>query len=133
MMFAFAVLIAAVLSDDNIIDVTTDGKVKKTVLTKGTGTTKPLPNQKVEIRYNGWLPDGKLFDSSNAKGGSLTFVVGRGVIPAWSLAVQTMTVGEKAKIAVHYQYGFGERGYPPIIPARADLTFELELVQILAE
>jgi FKBP-type peptidyl-prolyl cis-trans isomerase len=112
-------------------DISGDGKVYKAIIQPGTGTIKPTAGQKVEIRYDGWLADGKLFDSSKTKGGTFTFVVGRGVIPAWSMAVQTMTVGEKAKITVDYQYGYGERGYPPIIPARSDLTFELELVNIL--
>jgi hypothetical protein len=113
------------------LDISGDGKVKKVVLQEGTGKVKPTTGQKVEIKYEGWLADGKAFDSSNNKGGTFTFVVGRGVIPAWSMAIQTMTVGEKAKITVDYQYGYGERGYPPIIPARSELTFELELVKIL--
>jgi FKBP-type peptidyl-prolyl cis-trans isomerase len=133
MMIAVALFIAVGLSNAEITDITGDGKVQKAILVQGKGGAKPLPNQKVEIRYTGWLPDGKVFDSSNAKGGTFTFVVGRGVIPAWSLAVQTMTVGEKAKITTHYQYGYGERGYPPIIPARAELTFEIELVNIVPE
>jgi FKBP-type peptidyl-prolyl cis-trans isomerase len=132
-MLALSVLIASGLSSAKVLDITGDGKVQKTVLLEGTGTVKPTLNQKVEIRYTGWLADGKVFDSSNAKGGTLTFTVGRGVIPAWSHVVQTMTVGEKAKINVHYMYGYGERGYPPIIPARSELTFELELVKIMVE
>jgi FKBP-type peptidyl-prolyl cis-trans isomerase len=130
-MCIFAVLLSVALSSNEALDISGDGKVQKIVLQEGTGTVTPTLNQKVEIRYSGWLNDGKLFDSTNTKGGTFTFVVGRGVIQAWSIAVQTMKVGEKAKITVAYQYGFGERGYPPIIPARSDLTFEIELVSII--
>jgi FKBP-type peptidyl-prolyl cis-trans isomerase len=126
-----ALLVSFALSSSDAVDISGDGKVQKVILQAGSGTKKPVPNQKVAIHYTGWLADGKVFDSSQAKGDAFTFVVGRGVIPAWSLAVQTMTVGEKAKITVDYAYGFGERGYPPIIPARSQLTFELELVSIL--
>jgi FKBP-type peptidyl-prolyl cis-trans isomerase len=132
-MLGLALLVTVALSDAKPVDITADGKVKKTVIQEGTGTVKPQPNQKVEIRYVGYLANGKIFDSSKTKGDTFTFVVGRGVIPAWSLAVQTMTVGEKAKLDVDYQYGYGERGYPPVIPARSDLTFELELVKIIDE
>jgi FKBP-type peptidyl-prolyl cis-trans isomerase len=132
-MFGLALLVTLVLSNSKPLDITTDGKVQKIVLQEGTGNVNPKPNQKVEIRYVGSLEDGKIFDSSQTKGDTFTFVVGRGVIPAWSLAVQTMTVGEKAKLLVDYQYGYGERGYPPVIPARSPLTFEIELVKILDE
>jgi FKBP-type peptidyl-prolyl cis-trans isomerase len=130
-MVFLALVLSLAYASASPLDISGDGKVNKVILQEGTGKVKPTVGQKVEIRYEGWLADGKIFDSSNTKGGTFTFVVGRGVIPAWSMALQTMTVGEKAKITVHYQYGYGERGYPPIVPARSALTFELELVNIL--
>jgi FKBP-type peptidyl-prolyl cis-trans isomerase len=130
-MSVLVLLASLALAEATPLAITNDGKVKKIVIQEGTGSVKPTVDQKVEIKYVGWLADGKLFDSSHAKGETFTFMVGRGVIPAWSIAIQTMTVGEKAKIIVDYEYGYGERGYPPIIPARSQLTFELELVNIL--
>jgi FKBP-type peptidyl-prolyl cis-trans isomerase len=44
-----------------------------------------------------------------------------------------MKVGEKAKITMDHFYGYGERGYPPTIPPRSVLTFEVELVRIVTD
>lgn len=41
-----------------------------------------------------------------------------------------MSLGEKAILNITYDYAYGERGYPPIIPARSNLTFEVELLEI---
>lgn len=41
-----------------------------------------------------------------------------------------MSLGEKAELKITYDYAYGEKGYPPVIPARSNLTFEVELLQI---
>jgi FKBP-type peptidyl-prolyl cis-trans isomerase len=124
-------LLVMTASAAGILNVIPDGRVTKEIIHSGPEGAKPLLDQRVEIRYVGWLPDGRPFSSTNP-GETFTFVVGRGVIPGWSLAVQTMNVGEKAKVTIDYAYGYGERGYPPVVPARTQLTFEIELVKILS-
>jgi FKBP-type peptidyl-prolyl cis-trans isomerase len=123
-------LASLVVSEATPLAITDDGKVKKIVLREGKGGPKPHNGQMVDIRYIGWLADGTEFDSSYTRGYALSMTIGNGVIPAWSIAIQTMTVGEKAKITCDYEYGYGERGLPPSVPPRAQLTFELELVEI---
>ncbi len=39
-----------------------------------------------------------------------------------------MKVGEKALLKVRYDYAYGETGSPPKIPAKADLYFDVELI-----
>ena len=36
-----------------------------------------------------------------------------------------MSLGEKAKLLITYDYAYGERGHPAGIPPKADLTFEV--------
>ena len=110
-------------------DVTGDGKVKKNVFEEGDGD---LPNSgdKVHVHYRGTFEDGSEFDCSY-KRDPLPFKVGAGqVIKGWDMGVATMKVGEKAQLVIHSDYGYGNRGYPPIIPAKATLLFDVELMKI---
>src|SRR5689334_1776265 len=43
------------------------------VLTKGTGTEHPAAADIVEVHYTGWTTDGKMFDSSVARGSPAQF------------------------------------------------------------
>jgi hypothetical protein len=53
---SLVILLAAfAFSAGDPIDLTGDGKLQKMVLQPGSGTVKPVPEQKVEIRYVGWL------------------------------------------------------------------------------
>src|SRR5438034_11108690 len=53
------------------------------VLTPGTGKDRPAPTDLVAVHYTGWTTDGKMFDSSVAKGKPTSFRV-NGVIPGFS-------------------------------------------------
>src|SRR4051812_37531657 len=57
------------------------------VLKPGTGTRHPRPNSLVTVDYTGWTTDGKMFDSSVAKGQPLQIGLDR-VIPGWTEGVQ---------------------------------------------
>jgi FKBP-type peptidyl-prolyl cis-trans isomerase len=112
-------------SSAELLNLTPDGKVTKEILQAGTGSESPVAGDQVRVEYTGQFPDGTVFDKRD----SFTFTVGRAVIPGWSMAVQTMKIGERAKLFVDYPYGYGERGYPPVVPARTALVFELELLE----
>src|SRR5438045_208246 len=52
--------------------VTASGLASK-VLKAGTGTDHPLSTDRVKVHYSGWTTDGKLFDSSVARGRPAVF------------------------------------------------------------
>jgi FK506-binding protein 1 len=97
----------------------------------GDGRTFPVKGQQVSMHYVGTLPDGKQFDSSRDRGQPFTFTLGMGqVIRGWDEAVPQMTVGQKAKLTISPDFGYGERGFPGAIPPNSTLIFEVELLGI---
>jgi peptidylprolyl isomerase len=81
------------------------------------------------VHYTGWLTDGTKFDSSVDRGTPITFPYGaHQVIPGWDTGFQGMHLGGKRRLYIPYQLAYGETGRPPVIPAKADLIFDIELV-----
>jgi len=85
----------------------------------------------VEVHYTGWLKDGTKFDSSKDRGRPFTFQLGAGmVIKGWDEGVAGMKEGGKRKLIIPYELAYGERGRPPVIPPKSELTFEVELLKV---
>nr|CAD7198753.1 unnamed protein product [Timema douglasi] len=79
----------------------------------------------------GTLEDGTEFDSSYGRNQPLTFTLGSGqVIKGWDQGLLAMCEGEKRKLVIPSELGYGESGAPPKIPGGATLIFEVELVKI---
>src|SRR5690242_3907710 len=74
---------------------TSDNLASK-VLRPGGGTRHPRGNSEVTVHYTGWTTDGKMFDSSVARGEPATFRLDQ-VIPGWTEGVQMMVEGEKRR------------------------------------
>lgn len=109
---------------------TTSSGLKYIDLVEGKGET-PQTGQKVIVQYTGWLMNGKKFDSSIDRKKPIEFALGQGeVIPGMDEGISTMKVGGKRRLFIPYQLAYGERGYPPVIPPKAMLVFDVELLDI---
>lgn len=111
---------------------TTESGLKIIFLNKTNG--KPAENNAtVAVHYSGYLTDGSMFDSSVERGEPIKFPLGqRRVIPGWDEGISKMKVGEKARFIIPANLAYGERGFPPVIPANATLVFDVELVDVQA-
>lgn len=101
-----------------------------TVLKPGDGKDKPTPADRVQVHYSGWTKDGKMFDSSVARGEPTTFGVTQ-VIKGWTEGLQLMTTGEKRRFWIPADLAYGETARRPGAPS-GQLTFDVELLSILA-
>ncbi|KAG8969393.1 FK506 binding protein proline rotamase rapamycin-binding protein [Tulasnella sp. 419] len=100
-------------------------------LSPGDGRTFPKKGDTVQIHYVGTLLDGTKFDSSRDRGEPFVTKIGVGqVIKGWDEGVPQLSLGQKAILTATPDYAYGERGFPPVIPARATLRFEVELLKI---
>lgn len=100
---------------------------------EGSGAS-PKPGSMVTVHYTGWLnkngqPSGQPFDSSHNRRQPFTFQIGVGmVIRGWDEGVLTMKIGEKRRLYIPSALGYGARGAGSVIPANADLIFDVELI-----
>lgn len=110
--------------------VTTASGLKYDVIAPGTGT-EATTGKVVSVHYTGWLEDGTKFDSSRDRGQPFDFVLGRGqVIKGWDEGVSGMKEGEKRKLYIPSDLGYGTRGVPGVIPPNATLIFDVELLDV---
>ena len=96
------------------------------VLEKGSGGSPPAGST-VSVKYTGMLLDGKVFDSTEARGAPAVLRVDR-VIKGWTEALLAMKRGERRMLVIPPELAYGERGYPGVIPPNSFLVFDVQLI-----
>lgn len=98
------------------------------VLKEGRGPAIQAGHQ-AKVGYTLSLESGKVIDSVGARE-PFEFKVGSNeVVPGFSKAVEGMKVGERRRVLIPPELGYGDRGAGPIPPG-ASLVFDIELYAI---
>ena len=129
--FIFLILINILLGNETTHDPEFEKQFQVTHIKEGDGKTFPKKGDMVSVHYTGTLLDGKKFDSSYDRKSPFRFTLGAGhVIKCWDMSVARLSLGEKIKVICPYNLAYGERGAGGVIPPKADLVFEMELMKI---
>src|SRR4029453_16407157 len=91
-------------------------------LQAGSGSAHPAEADLVPVHYTGWTTDGKMFDSSVARGKPSTFPLDR-VIAGWTEGVQLMVTGEKRRFWIPEALAYQGKRDP-----KGMLVFDVELI-----
>ncbi|MEX2010553.1 MAG: FKBP-type peptidyl-prolyl cis-trans isomerase [Parcubacteria group bacterium] len=98
-------------------------------LSPGTGEGA-VSGDTITVHYVGRLSDGRVFDSSLDRNQPFSFVLGSGsVIRGWEEGMAGMKVGEKRRLTIAPDYGYGPNDYGPI-PGNSVLIFDIELLDL---
>lgn len=100
------------------------GKLQYVVLTPGTGATV-VAHSTPKINYTGKYIDGSIFGSSEDTNGPIAVPLDQ-TIPGFSEGIVGMKEGEKRRLFVHPDLGYGTAGH---LPPNSLLIFDIELVK----
>lgn len=105
-------------------------KLKTEILKEGNGDQVVKAGDLLSVNYLGTLTNGTKFDSSYDRNEPYEFTIGQGdVILGWDQGLLGMKVGEKRKLTIAPEYGYGSSARSSI-PANSTLIFEVELLGI---
>ena len=119
-MLAFSIVGTLVMADE----------LKIEVMQEGGGDVADI-GQRVTVHYEGRLTDDTVFDASKPRGQPFNFTIGAGqVIQGWEKGVAGMRVGEKRRLTIPPELGYGAAGAGDAIPPHATLVFDIELLAV---
>ncbi len=109
--------------DKGIVEVV-PGKLQYSILNEGTGATVEA-HASPKIHYTGKYLDGTVFGTSEEMGGPITIPLDQ-TIPGFSKGIIGMKEGEKRRLYVHPDLGYGTSGQ---LPPNELLIFDIEAVK----
>jgi len=101
------------------------------LLMKGDGENFPIIGDIVRVKYTCSISDGKVIMSTKNVLNKpwVEFVLGiEQVVKGFDRGLTLMSVGERSKITVSPEYGYGKTGLPPHIPPNTALVFDVTLL-----
>ena len=104
---------------------TTESGLRYRVLREGNGR-KPLPTDRVEVDYSGWLDDGTIFESSFERQDPAVMTLAT-LIPGWAEGIQKVREGGMIELEIPPDLAYGEQGQGPRIPPNSTLHFKIEV------
>lgn len=108
---------------------TTASGLQYEVLESGAASgAQPAAVDTVLAHYEGRFIDGEVFDSSIARGEPAQFMLNQ-VIPGWTEGLQLMRPGDKWRLYIPAELGYGTGGSGPI-PPFSTLVFDVELIEV---
>lgn len=84
------------------------------------------------IDYTGRFRDGRIFDTSVGKR-PVPIAVAGGSIPGFEEGLKLMRKGATYRLRIPSRLAYGAMGQPPVIPANADLEFDVTLINFLPQ
>jgi peptidylprolyl isomerase len=108
-------------------------RIKSEILTEGKGALKAKAGDTCDLHVDLTDTAGKkIWSTHDGEGKIFQIVVGRtGLIKGFTAGVLGMKQGEIRKITVPAEFGYGEKGKPPVEP-NTTLVFKIEMVKLFS-
>lgn len=108
-----------------------EGLVVITLVSAEPGATKLEDGGKMVCHYAGYFADGRMFDTSRQVGREpIEMRVPGPVIKGWNEGLKGMAKGERRRLVIPPELGYGVRGRPPVIPPNSTLFFDVECLYV---
>ncbi len=101
------------------------GKLQYKILEQGNGKTVE-DNSTPLIHYEGKFMDGQVFDSTEKRGKPIELSL-KSTIPGFRKGMAGMKEGEKRRLFIHPDLGYGDRGR---LPPNSLLIFDIKVVEV---
>ncbi len=115
-------------SQDSEVLTLENGKLQYKILQKGSGEEVNEDNTPL-IHYEGKFVDGKVFDSTQSRGAPVPISL-KTTIPGFKMGLSGMKQGEKRRLFIHPDLGYGTAGR---LPPNSLLIFDIEVVEAEAK